>query len=107
MLAAGANERGLKYRIAVKYVDFILFIKKAGKKGMNAGQECWWKLPHSPPSPPAVPRGQSMMVRMLQACEAVAYQGGGMGAGCIPQYSTDRLLVLEGWQGSGASLNLL
>lgn len=37
MLAAGANERGLKYRIAVKYVDFILFIKKSRKKR----HECW------------------------------------------------------------------
>ena len=28
MLAAGANERALKYLITVKYVDFTLFIKK-------------------------------------------------------------------------------
>lgn len=34
---------------------------------MDAGQECWWELPHFPSSPAAVPRDQSVMVRMLQA----------------------------------------
>lgn len=45
-------------------------------------------------------------------CEAVGYEGSGMGAGCSPLYhsgcgSVGRLLVQEGCQGSSAGLTVL
>lgn len=107
MLEAGANERGLKYLITVKYVDFILFIKKVGEKSTYAGQECWWELPPPPPSPPAASYNQRMMVRMLQAARPLGTRVAGQAQDASPGYrsvcgSTGRRLVLEGSQGSSA-----
>lgn len=109
MLAAGANERGLKYLITVKYVDFILFIKKkkVGEKSTYAGQECWWELP-PPPSPPAVSHDQGTKVRMLQAARPLGTRVAGQAQDVSPGYcsgcgSAGRRLVLEGCEGSSAS----
>lgn len=49
---------------------------------------------------------------MVEVAKTIGYEGSGMGAGCVPLYhsgcgSTGRLLVLEGCQGSSASLTVL
>lgn len=72
-LAAGANERVLKYLVNVKCVHFILFIKK-GEKWPMLARSVWVGLAPLP-SPPAMPHNQHEAADAA-GCEAVGYQDG-------------------------------